>query len=132
MNKQLLEKCKSLITEHYPDVLAIYAFGSIGREHFSAKSDIDLAIQPSSYNQVDSYELWNFAQEIASAINRDVDLIDLNAASTVFRYEILSTGERIYCSDENRCADIEVLYITSYLNFAEERKDLLEAFKNSA
>lgn len=132
MDNLLLNTCKKLILERYPNMLAIYVFGSVGTPYFTKDSDIDIAIQPLTHHKIDSYELWKFAQEIAIAINRDVDLIDLNAASTVFRYEIITTGRRIYCSDENHCNDIEVLYISMYLNFAEERKDLLEAFKKPA
>ncbi len=132
MEDKILETCKKLILERCPDVLAIYAFGSVGTEYFRADSDVDLAIQPVTHHKIDSYELWAFAQDIARAINRDVDLIDLNAASTVFRHVILSSCRRIYCADEDRCVDIETLYITMYLNFAEERKHLIEAFKKPA
>ena len=132
MGNTLLDTCKKLILERYPNLIAIYAFGSVDTPYFTHNSDVDLAIQPATHHQIDHYELWKFAQEIAIAIDRDVDLIDLNAATTVFRYEIIRTGRRIFCSNEDRGTDIEVLYISMYLSFHEERKDLLEAFKKPA
>jgi hypothetical protein len=48
------------------------------------------------------------SQDLASKLNRDVDLIDLNLASTVFQAQIIHTGKVKYCSDELKKAQFEL------------------------
>lgn len=40
------------------------------------------------------------AQELADIFNREVDLINLNTSSTVFKAQVVGTGKIIYCRDE--------------------------------
>ena len=69
------------------------------KETFDQSSDIDVAFL--SDNKVpDQYEIFGIAQEIASILHQDVDLIDLSLASTVFQAQIVSTGKVIYCTDD--------------------------------
>jgi predicted nucleotidyltransferase len=111
------------ITEKYQDVIAIYLFGSFGTEYENANSDVDLAL--SFKTSPDTVELWNFAQELAVGINKDVELIDLKRSTTVFQFEVLRLGKRVYCQDEGQADKLENLWISMYLRFNEERKDLL-------
>lgn len=123
MSEETLDFLAKKITEKYQDVIAIYLFGSFGTEYENANSDVDLAL--SFETSPDSVELWNFAQELAVAINRDVELIDLKKATTVFQFEVIRLGKRIYCRDESLADGLETLWISMYLRFNEERKDLL-------
>lgn len=120
---QTLDIVKSKILAKWPDVLAIYVFGSFGSQYETRTSDLDIAIIP--IESPDNITTWNLAQEIAIAINRDVDLVDLKKASTVFCYEILTTGKRIYCSDLEKTDSFENLSWSMYLRFNEERKDII-------
>lgn len=119
-HEHLLGRIKQKILEVYPDSIAIYVFGSFGTKYERKDSDVDIAILPNA--SIDSVKLWYFAQEIATEIDRDVDLIDLLEASTVFRYLIITTGKRIYCSDQNECGRIESVYRSMYLRFKEDRQ----------
>ena len=126
----MLDQCLQLILKKYPTVLSVYAFGTILTEYFTKDSDIDLAIYPTE--PIDTFQLWSFAQEIASQLDRDIDLIDLTKASVVFRHEIISTGQRIYCKDQGECDYLEGLFLSMYVRFNEERKDILKDFLDSA
>jgi uncharacterized protein len=53
----------------------IWLFGSAAKETMNLESDIDLAF--SSNDRLDSYQVFMIAQELASKLGRDVDLIDL-------------------------------------------------------
>ena len=46
-------------------------------------------------------------QEIADIFKRDVDLIDLKNASSVFKAHIVGSGNIIYCIDEVKKAYFE-------------------------
>lgn len=108
------------ILQSYPDVLSIYLFGSFGTAFETKESDVDIALLLPE--KADSVALWEVSQKIAVEINRDVDLVDLRAASTVFQNQILSTGVRIYCKDEKQCDLFEHTCLSMYLRFNEERK----------
>jgi uncharacterized protein len=60
----------------------IYIFGSYVKGILRSDSDIDIAYL--SEKKIDDYERFMLAQEIADELGRNVDLIDLNQASTVF------------------------------------------------
>ncbi len=121
-----MEKIVQTILKTVPDVIAIYLFGSYGTSHATPNSDLDLAVY--AEHPQDPVALWNLAQEIARFINRDVDLVDLQFASTVFRYQIISTGRRIFCRDRHECDLFENITISMYLDFNETRKELLEDY----
>ncbi len=116
---KILGVAKEKIINSFPDALAIYVFGSFGTKYEHKESDVDLAIlAPTS---IDSYTLWNLAQEIAIEIDRDVDLIDLKSASTVFQHVIISSGTRFYTKDATRCAFFENSTSSMYLRFKDDR-----------
>ncbi len=66
------------------------------------------------------------AQTLAAKYSRDVDLIDLNQASTVMRMQVISKGQRIYCSNEQSCEMFEDFVFSDYARLNEERAGILE------
>ena len=88
----MLDKGLSLIIEKLNPVL-VYVFGSFARGELWEDSDIDLAFL--SDGEFTSYEIFMLAQEIAEIYNREVDLIDLKKASTVFVRCFLNASEKI-------------------------------------
>jgi uncharacterized protein len=61
----------------------VYLFGSKVKGTANNNSDIDIAYL--SVQDIDEYENFMLAQGLAGIINNDVDLIDLNKASTLFQ-----------------------------------------------
>ncbi len=122
-----LKECLAFILEKLPNVIGIYLFGSFGTVYERPESDIDLAIF--STTCIDGVVLWDCAQEISLKVGKTVEMIDLRKASTVFRYQIIGKGKRIFCSDPAVCDRIENTYLSMYLRFNEERKELLEERK---
>jgi predicted nucleotidyltransferase len=111
------------ILKDIPDIIAIVLFGSYGSEYETSESDIDLAIL--SRSKMDTVTLWELAQQVAVELKQDVDLVDLQEASTVFRFQILSTGKVIFCSDPTAFGFFETTSFSMYLNFQETRKEIL-------
>ena len=112
------------ILHRLPDVQAVYRFGSWETQYERSDSDIDLAILPIAPRS--SMERWELAQELASALNRDVDLVDLLQASTVMRAQVIAHGDRLYCCDETVCATFEVYVFSAYARLNEERSAILD------
>jgi predicted nucleotidyltransferase len=115
------------IQRRYPKVWAVYLFGSSATEFETQNSDLDLAILIE--DKADIVSLWDLSQTIAIKINRDVDLVDLRQASTVFQKEILIRDKRILCRNPKECTLLESQYLSMYLHLNEERKELLKDFR---
>lgn len=107
-----------------PSIAGIYLFGTFGTDYERKDSDIDLAILGEKVP--DTVALWNIAQEIAQAIHRDVDLINLGESSTVFRYQVITEGKRIFTSNTLLCDQFELQALSRYYHFNEARQDILQ------
>lgn len=105
----------------------VYLFGSSVNGIFRDDSDIDIAFF--SDNEFSDYEVFMLAQEIADIVRRDVDLINLKKASTVFKAQIVGSGEVIYCTDDKRRMYFEMYAFKEYARLNEERAGILERIK---
>ncbi len=74
----------------------------------------------------ETLSLWECAQQVSEALHVTVDLVDLRRASTVFRAQVVNTGIRVYARNSSTCDAFEVLAVSMYLRFNEERRDLLD------
>jgi len=129
-HQQILDIAVQTLKDALPGLVAVIQFGSFGSIYEKNESDLDLAILTrDTHVPIDPVKLWNIAQEIAGKINRDVDLIDLSQASTVFRYQILKNGQTIYCRDKLILTHFDSLSVSMYLRFQEERKEILEDYE---
>ena len=124
MQRTIVTQCVQLLLEAFPDLLAIYVFGSFGTKYETAESYLDIAILP--LRLLNEVELWRLAQDLAEKIRRDVEVIDLLRASTVFRFQVITTSTRVYCSDPKQCDAIENTYLSMYLRLNEERAEIIQ------
>lgn len=113
-----------MLRARLPGLLAIYAFGSYGTGARSRDSDLDLAIYAGA--PLPSYEVWRASVELAELAGRDVDLVDLGAATTVMRARVISTGERLWCARRPECETFEDYAYSAYARLQEERRDILK------
>ena len=81
----------------FPDLLAVYAFGSRITGNAREDSDLDLAILVAGY--ADPIRLFQLSGDLAEITACPVDLLDLRAASTVMQYQILTTGQRWWAAN---------------------------------
>lgn len=110
--------------EAVPDVIAIYQFGSTvdGTEH--AQSDLDLALLASS--SLPNLDRWALQEDLAAELRRDVDLVDLRAASTVMQAQVLDTGTVLVETDRTARQQFEMRVCSAYALLNEERAEILE------
>jgi uncharacterized protein len=105
----------------------IILFGSAAQERLRQDSDLDLAFL--SDRRFSAYELFMVAQELADLMKRDVDLIDLNKASTVLKAQIVGTGKVLLNRDDYRRMVFQMDTLKEYASLNEERQLILENFK---
>lgn len=121
------------VLKHYPNVQAIYLFGSYDTEDEWPNSDVDIALllPPEKVRETTSLMLSPLWFELERLLGKTVDLIDLRQASTVFKKEIIMADRRIYCSDEYAADEFEMLTLSFYQKLNQERNELLmEGLRN--
>jgi uncharacterized protein len=62
---------------------------------------------------------------LATQLHCDVDLIDLRAASTVMRMQVISTGECLFSANDRLQGEFEDLIYLTYARLNEERREIL-------
>ncbi|MBI4402375.1 MAG: nucleotidyltransferase domain-containing protein [Nitrospirae bacterium] len=107
-----------------PSLIALYRFGSQAKGEARPESDVDLAILAA--DALPSSTLFALQQELAASLKRDVDLVDIRAASTVLRMQVLSTGECLYSADDLVREQFETVVYSAYARLNEERRAILE------
>jgi uncharacterized protein len=109
---------------HVPGLMAVYLFGSAASGGQHAGSDIDLAVLGAS--PLDPVARFELAGNLAALLRRDVDLVDLLAASTVLRAQIVVHGRLVYEGDATRRMAFEMRVLSAYALLNEERAGILE------
>jgi len=106
-----------------PDLQLVVLFGSRARGAGRDSSDHDVAIlTPRPLPALRRFEL---AEDLASVLGTDVDLIDLRAADTVLRSQVVTTGRVLHTVRGN---DVEAFLDFVYADYArlnEERAAIL-------
>ncbi|GAB6152814.1 type II toxin-antitoxin system antitoxin [Desulfosporosinus burensis] len=110
-----------LIKELKPHTIIL--FGSSVKGYFRDDSDIDVAFI--SDIDVKSYDLYLLAQALVIEVGREVDLVDLRQASTVFKAQIVGFGQVIHSNDPKKLAEFQIRTLKEYALLNEERAEIL-------
>ena len=106
---------------------AIILFGSYSRNTQNKESDIDIAIKG---NNIDLKKIYELKQKLEDISQKDVDLVDLDDISDVFRYEILMNGIKLFCQDDYKFDLYKLDMCREYLELNESRQDIIQRVKN--
>ena len=124
---EIVQKASHCLRAQLPNLVRLYLFGSLASGLDSQKSDLDLAFLCNG--KISDQQCFDIQERIAQQINRNVDLVQLLNASTVFRYQILSTGTLLFCADEKKSNAFEAQVFAAYLRFSEERQPIIDDIK---
>lgn len=116
------------VLKHYPDVQAIYLFGSYGTADEWPDSDVDIAIllPPQQAKAAKILAMSDLCFELESLLKKEVDLINLRRVPTVLQKEIVVADRRIYHADEYAANEFEMLTLSYYQKLNEERAEIVE------
>ncbi len=124
---EILERIRArLFTDARDRLLGVYLFGSQVSGDARPDSDFDIAVLGT--RSLDPLRVFDTAQELAGLIHRDVDLVDLAAATTVMRAQVVGGGRVLLDADPRRLAEFEMYTLSDYARLNEERKDAMRAF----
>lgn len=110
-----------LVKELEPQTLIL--FGSSVKGYFRDDSDIDVAFI--SNKEIKPYDLYLLAQTLVLEVGREVDLVNLSQASTVFQAQILGLGHVIYSNAPQKLAEFQIRTLKEYALLNEERSEIL-------
>ncbi len=112
----------------HPNTQAIYLYGTWGTEHQRPDSDVDIAVllPHKTAHAVDFWAWCGLSVVVARAAKVErADLINLRTAPVILRKEIIAAERRIYCADEYATDEFEMLTLSFYQKFNEERREFV-------
>ena len=125
MNSETIVKT---VLSFYPDVEAIYLFGSYLTPDQQKDSDVDIAVlfPHEKAKLLKNIAMSDFRGALENVLKRTVDLINLRTVNTVFENEIIQHGRVIYRQNERVVDEFEMLALSFYQKLNEERAGILE------
>ncbi|MGL4819492.1 MAG: type VII toxin-antitoxin system MntA family adenylyltransferase antitoxin [Bacilli bacterium] len=127
MFREKISDALNLLHDYEP--IVVYLFGSAKRNELRADSDIDIAFL--SEQNIKPFDCFMKAQQLADIFKRDVDLVDLSHASEVFTAQVLRDGEVVYCGNNLKRMEFEMVSLKKYAKLNEEREVVLEKIRES-
>lgn len=118
----------NMLTKKF-DPSFIIIFGSYAKQTTHEGSDVDIAFYTNK--EVTQYEAFIVAQELAAALHREVDLVNIKDASTVFQAQIYSTGKVIFSKDNELRMRLHAQAFSMYAKLNEERQPILKKIDES-
>ena len=115
------------VLKHYPDAQSIYLFGSYGTERQWPNSDADIALllPADEAKRAGSLSMSGLRASLERLLGKDVDLINLRQAPTVFQKEIILAERRVFCADQYAADEFEMLVLSLYQKLNEERAEVM-------
>jgi predicted nucleotidyltransferase len=129
MNDPILESAVTMLRDAFPGMHGVYLFGSRSDGTAGNGSDWDFGLLGTNS---DKLSLLAAAAKLASHLEAEVDLVDLDKASTALRFEVLRKGKVVASFDRSRIERFEMETLTAYQNLNESRKHILRDFGMAA
>lgn len=95
-----------------------YLFGSQAKGLSVAESDFDIAVLFSEKADKSDFldEATYLKEDLRSYFPNEVDVVPLNNAGSLLKYEVISNGRLLYAEDERFRLDFEVLSVKEYID----------------
>ncbi|MFQ5610731.1 MAG: nucleotidyltransferase domain-containing protein [Anaerolineae bacterium] len=102
----------ALVWEATPKVIAAWSFGSGQHGRVGPGSDVDIGVLMESPPSLD--ERFELLARLQAALHfEDIDLVILNGANPILRFEAIS-GRPLFCRDADRRAEFASLTAREY------------------
>ena len=112
-----------VIEELFPEALGVWVYGSFADGRARRDSDLDIAILPQE--PLDGWDVFERAQDVASRLHREIDLVDLRRVGTVLRFEVATQGVRVAAREPFTCDLFETTAISMYQRLQESQREHL-------
>jgi len=130
MDKMELRELHRFFKGEEPIVVA-YLFGSVAKGAVGGLSDVDVAVLLSKgYDLTLDYRLYLMG-ELAEIIGREADVVILNEAPPLLRYEVIKFGKILYCRDEYERVAFEERTLDEYLDMGRIEREYFKCLLQS-
>ena len=103
------------VFRRFPEIQAVYLFGSAAEGTMHAGSDMDLAIVPRNADL--RRRKLDILTELARAGHCNVDLVFLDVDDIVLRYEAVRPNRVIYAAEDFDRGEMYSIVVRQYLDF---------------
>jgi predicted nucleotidyltransferase len=116
------------VLRFYPDVEAVYLFGSHGTEDQRGDSDADIALllPPDMAKTIKNLAMSQCSLALDDILKKPVDLINLRMVNIVFQHEIIQGARIIYQRSRYAVDEYEMYVMSLYQKLNEERAEILQ------
>lgn len=120
----ILKECKSILIK-YEEIIFAYIFGSYANDKYRETSDVDIAIYLKK--DLNPNEYLNIKADLRESLKKEVDLLILNNARPLLKYEIYKNHILLFSRDKSMEGryKVKTLYeyndIKRYLNLSYEK-----------
>lgn len=115
---------RRLLRERVGDPIVLYRFGSSVAGTLRSDSDLDHAVLAN--RPLEAVERFDLQEDMARALRRSVDLVDLHRASAVMRMQVVASGVAVAVGDATEREQFEIFAYASYTRLNEERRAILD------
>lgn len=115
------------VFQKYPDIQAVYLFGSTASGKTHAESDLDLAILPRKSSL--RHQKLDILADLAREGFSDVDLVFLDTKDVIVKFESVRQNRLLYCDENFDASAFFSLVLRQYFDFAPYLKIQREAYK---
>lgn len=115
------------IFKAYPDIQAVYLFGSVASGQANSQSDIDLAILPNNSSLRE--KKLDILADLTSRGFNNIDIVFLDVRNIVARFEAVRQNRLIYCAPDFDAGSFFSLTIRQYFDFLPYLKIQREDYK---
>jgi predicted nucleotidyltransferase len=115
------DRIRQVLRQH-PRILLAVVFGSLARNAGNFDSDLDLAV--SADRPLEAQTKMQLIMDLAEAMGRPVDLVDLSTVGEPLLGQIITGGHRILGNDE-RYAALLSMHLFNQVDFLPYQKRIL-------
>ncbi|MCK5847895.1 MAG: nucleotidyltransferase domain-containing protein [Caldisericia bacterium] len=130
MKKEELTTREKIIVEiclsFYPDIHAIYIYGSSITEYEKKDSDIDIAVLFHYSLKIDFDKYMSMITKLSLTLHKEIDMVNLREAGVILQKEIVYKGKQIYMDNTLKAGDYEAFIMRQYQLFTEERNEIVK------
>jgi len=118
----------AMLFESEKRVLVAYLFGSYARGLEIPRSDVDIAVLLSEVPERPLEYYLHLEHELAKVLEMDVDLVFLNDAPPLLKYQVIKYGRLLFSRDERVRVMFEAKSLCEYLDFSRVLRRYDECF----
>ncbi len=112
------------------EIVAVYLFGSLVGPGLSEESDIDIGLLYQDGTQPGFEEQLILQDDLTQLLQREVDLVVLNQASPILRYQVLKHGICILKHDPSKVCSFFVTTLNEYFDLKMNRQVIERSLRN--